>query len=267
MNKSVKKSVMLVLAATAFSPLLALAQSPFDGTWKADINNAQLPKKPERYLLDKGVYHCLTCVPPVTVKADGEDHKVAGHPYYDTVSIRVIDPQTIEETDKKTGKTVATTTLKVSPDGTTSTVEFSDSSASNDAPVVGKAEFKRVAKGPTGSHAISGAWLATKYDAVSDNGLLLSFALEGSTLKFSNKLGQSYAAPLDGTEVPFVGDPGITSVSVKRIDDNTIKETDKRKGKPIWIGHMTVAADGKSMLLAWKDLLHGTSGTFNCVKL
>ena len=219
-----------------------------------------------RYLLDKGVFHCRTCAPPVTVKADGEDHKVAGHPYYDTVNVRVIDPQTIEETDKKAGKTVTTQTFTVSADGSTSTVDFSDSSASNDAPVVGKGEFKRVAKGPAGSHAISGAWQATRYDAVSDNGLLFSFALEGSTLKFSTRTGQSYAAPLDGTEVPFVGDPGLTGVSVKRIDDRTIEETDKRKDKTIWIGHMTVSADGKSLLVAWQDLLHGTSGSYTGVK-
>ena len=38
---------------------------------------------------------------------DGEDQAVTGHPYYDTVSIKAVDDRTIEETDKKDGKTVS----------------------------------------------------------------------------------------------------------------------------------------------------------------
>jgi hypothetical protein len=262
----VKKSILFAMTAAMLLPPLVLAQSAFVGTWKADINNMQMPTKPDRYLLDKGVWHCLTCVPKVTVKADGMDHKVSGHPYYDTVSIKVIDDQTVTETDKKAGKTVTTQTLKVSADGSICTFEFSDSSASNGAPVVGKGESTRVAKGPTGAHAVSGAWHTTKFETVSDNGLIFSYALDGSTLKMSSKLGQSYAAPTDGSDVPYTGDPGITSVSVKLIDQRTFEETDKRQGKAIWIGRNSVSADGKTMTTAWKDMLHGTSGSFTSMK-
>jgi hypothetical protein len=262
----VKKSAWFALSAALVLPGLVLAQSALVGTWKADLNNLQLPTKPDRYLLAKGVYHCETCVPKVVVKADGQDHKVSGHPYYDTVSIKVVDDQTVEETDKKAGKTVTTQSMKVAADGSTLTFEFSDSSASNGAPVVGKGESARVAKGPAGSHAISGSWHTTKISNVSDNGLFVTYALDGSTLKMSNKIGQSYAAPVDGTDVPYVGDPGVSSVSIKRIDDMTIEESDKRQGKVIWIGRWTVSADGKSMTTAWKDTLHGTSGSFTSLK-
>ena len=30
-------------------PVLAWAQSPFDGTWKVDLSKAKLPKKPDVY--------------------------------------------------------------------------------------------------------------------------------------------------------------------------------------------------------------------------
>ena len=261
-----KKSALLAMSAPLLLPMLVMAQSAFDGTWKADLNNIQLPQKPDRYLLNNGVYHCQTCVPPVTVKADAQDHKVAGYPYYDTVNVKVVDDHTIEETDKKAGKTVAIITTKVSADGTMATFEFSDSSNSNAAAVVGKGETKRLTKGPAGSHAISGSWRTTKFESVSDNGLLETFALDRSTVKMSNPTGQSYAAPLDGTDVPYTGDPGVTSVSVKRINDNTIEESDKRAGKVILIARMTVAADGKTMTVAWKDMLHGTSGSYTNLK-
>src|SRR5690349_23500668 len=91
-----------------FGPLIALvvsvsafAQNPFDGTWKFNLNDAQFPKKPDVVLLQDGMYHCKTCVPPIDVKADGQDQPVKGHPYYDSVSIKVLDDRSIEEVDKK----------------------------------------------------------------------------------------------------------------------------------------------------------------------
>jgi hypothetical protein len=263
-----KKHVTLMLLPVALLlPSLGLAQSAFVGTWKADIkNNIQLPKKPSVYLLAGGVYHCKTCAPPWSVPADGRDHKVTGHPYFDTAAIKVVDDNTIQETDKKAGKTVTTVTSKVAADGKTLDYDLSDSSASSGAPVAVKGESARVTNGPTGSHTISGSWRATKLESVSDNGLLTTWALDGSTLKMTTPTGQSYSAPLDGTEAPFTGDPGQTSISMKKVNDHTLDEIDKRDGKVIGSAHLTVSADGKTMTVAWKDALHGTDGSFSNVK-
>jgi len=43
------------------------------------------------------------CDPPIEVKADGQDHNVAGNSCYDTISVRMLDHRTTEETDKKNG--------------------------------------------------------------------------------------------------------------------------------------------------------------------
>src|SRR3974377_205789 len=103
------------LLLTAFlMPALVKAQSVFDGTWKFDLNTAKFPEKPDEFLLKDGMYQCKTCAPPVEVKADGQDQRVSGHPYYDTISIKVVDDRTIEETDKKNGKTLTTTKTLVS---------------------------------------------------------------------------------------------------------------------------------------------------------
>jgi hypothetical protein len=239
---------------------MASAQSAFDGTWKFDIKKMQFPKKPDVYLLQDGMYHCKTCVPPIDIKADGQDQKVTGHPYFDTMSIKVVDDRTIEESDKKDGKIVTTSKTVISPDGNTLTWEFSDSSASNAAPVTGKGESTRVDKGPAGSHAISGSWRGSKFENLSDNGLLVTFKLEGDTFSMSNPTGQSYSAKLDGSDAPYKGDPGTTSVSVKQINKNTVEETDKRDGKVININRMTVSPNGKTLNVAWTDKLHGTNG-------
>jgi hypothetical protein len=254
----------VVLAVLVSVP--AIAQSAFDGTWKFNLSDAQFPKKPDVFLLQDGMYHCKTCAPAIDVKADGQDQPVSGHPYYNTVSIKVVDDRTIEEVDKKDGKTVAMSKTVVSHDGKTATFEFSDSSNTNGAPVTGKGSVTQVSKGPAGSHAVSGSWVTSKLDTISDNGLMVTFKVEGGSLSMTNPTGQSYVAKLDGTDAPYKGDPGITSVSVKSIGQHTIEETDKRDGKVISVGRMTVSADGKTITAKVEDTLRGTKSQFTATK-
>jgi hypothetical protein len=135
-----RKLLWFGLLISLLMPSLAMAQSAFDGTWKVDLNQAQLAKKPDVFLLQDGMYHCKTCVPPIDVKADGQDQKVTGHPYYDTVNVKVVDDHTLELTDKKDGKAVIVAKDTVSSDGNTLNFEFTDSSATNSDPVTGRGE-------------------------------------------------------------------------------------------------------------------------------
>jgi hypothetical protein len=250
------------MLASLLLPGLANAQSAFDGTWKVDMNKVEFSKKPDVFLLQNGTYECKTCAPPIKVKADGRDQTVTGDPYRDTVAIKVISDHEIQETDKKNGKTVATSTTTVSADGNTLTSEFSDSSNTNAAPVTGKGEATRVAKGPAGSNAISGSWRTAKFENLSDNAITWTYKVSGDELTMTNPTGQSYTAKLNGTEAPYKGDPGTTSVSVKQEGKNNMEETDKRDGKVISVARVTVAADGKSMTIAVTDKLHGTTFQF-----
>src|SRR6202166_4730118 len=121
-----KKAFLFASLIMFLIPSISSAQSSLDGNWKFDLNKIKMPEKPDVYLLQDGMYHCKTCVPPVDVKADGQDQKVTGHPYYDTVAVRVVDDRTVEVTDKKDGKSVLSYKKVVSPDGKTATTEFSD---------------------------------------------------------------------------------------------------------------------------------------------
>jgi hypothetical protein len=261
-----KKLFLVTSLLLLLTPVVVLAQSAFDGTWKIDMSKAELPKKPDVYLLQNGMYECKTCVPPVKIKADGQDQTVTGHPYYDTAAVVVISDHEIEETDKKDGKTVATTKTKVSPDGKTLTFEFSDSSNTNAAPVTGKGEESRVAKGPAGSNAISGSWRIAKFESLSDNAITWTYKVSGDELTMTTPTGQSYTAKLDGTEAPYQGDPGTTSLSLKMSGKDTLEETDKRGDKVISVSTMMMGADGKTATIMVKDMLHGTSSQFVAVK-
>jgi hypothetical protein len=208
-------------------PALATAQSAFDGTWKIDVGNAKFSPKPDVYLLQNGMYQCKTCVPPVDIKADGQDQKVTGHPYYDTAAIKVVNDHEIQETDKKGGKVVSTSTTTVSPDGNTLTFEFSDSSA----------------KGPAGANAISGSWRTTKMENISDNAVTFTFKLTGDEVTMNSPTGQSYTAKLNGPDAPY-----------------------RLNGKVIYVNKMTVAADGKTMSMVSDDKLHGRTSHFVATK-
>jgi len=261
-----KKLLFTGVLMACLMPMQAMAQSAFDGTWKIDLNKAQMPKKPDVYLLQNGKYECKTCVPAVSIKADGTDQSVTGHPYSDMMAIKVVDDHTIQETDKKGGKVVTTSTTTVAADGETATFEFSDSSNTNAAPVTGKGTLTRVAKGPAGAHAISGSWRTSSFENVSDNALTFTYKVNGDSLNMTSPTGQSYSAKMDGTDSPYKGDPGTTSVSIKKMGKNAMQETDKRDGKAISVATITVAADGKSMKIAVKDELHGTNSSFVAMK-
>ena len=101
-----KKLFFAALLTLFLLPVLTMAQSAFDGTWKFDMSKVQFPKKPDSYLLQNGMYDCKNppCAPPYSIKADGTDQKVTGDPYVDTMSVKVIDDHNVETTGKKDGK-------------------------------------------------------------------------------------------------------------------------------------------------------------------
>ena len=261
------KKLFFPLVLAALLTHVLTAQSSFDGTWKFDMDKVDFSKKPDVFLLQNGMYECKTCTPPYSIKADGTDQTVSGHPYVDSIAIKVVGDHEIQETDKKDGKVVAISTTNVSPDGGTVKFEFSDSSNTNGGPpVTGKGEAVRVAKGPAGSHSVSGSWRTTKLEGLSDNATVLTYKISGDEITMTNPTGQSYTAKLDGTAAPMKGDPGVTSVSVKMMGKGTLEEIDKRGGKVISVQKMTLAADGKSAKISVDDKLQNRTTDFEAMK-
>ncbi len=173
----------------------------------------------------------------------------------------------IEETEKKNGKVVSTSTSTVSQDGNTMMFEFSEGSNTNGGPpVTGKGEATRVAKGPAGSNAISGSWRTTKIEGLSDNATVWTYKVSGDGITMTNGSGQTYTAKLDGTDSPMKGDPGMTSVSVKMMGKNALEETDKRDGKVIAVFKMTVANDGKTAKASVDDKMQNRTTAFDVTK-
>ena len=256
------KKLLLTLVLLASATLFA--QSPFDGTWVTKLDTAKFPTKPDKYTLTNNKYECLTCVPKVEVKADGTDQKVTGHPYYDTVAVKVVDASSVEIIDKKDGKVMSTEKSTVSSDGNTLSNKFTDTTGTQ--PVTGEVTYTRVSAGPAGSHVLSGSWRTSKVNSVSSNGLTVTYHGTGDGLQMKDMNGNSYDAKFDGKDYPIQGDPGHTMVSLKRIGNDTIEETDKRDGKIVGVYRITVSSDGKSIHAEYNDKQHGTTMSFTMEK-
>jgi hypothetical protein len=245
-------------ALSLLLPVLGWTASPLDGTWKADLDQTHWPAKPDVFLLQNGSYACRTCVPQYTVKADGRDQPVTGHPYYDAVNIAIIDERTVLKSARRQGKTVINEKFTVQEDGNTAIDEITDSSATNSAPLVAKSELRRVSAGPPGSHAISGSWRTLKVES-SANSITVTFKMSSDTVTMTSPMGQAYTARLDGTETPYIGDPGTTSVSVRKLSDNTIEETDRRGGAVVTVIRWSIDSDGRTLHVRFDDRLRGVT--------
>jgi hypothetical protein len=256
------KKLMFVMTLLASGVLYA--QTPFDGTWMTKLDTAKFPTKPDKYSLSNNMYECLTCVPKVSVKADGTEQKVTGHPYFDTIAVKVVDASSVEIIQKKDGKVMYTDTATVSSDGNTLDDKFTDTTGTQ--PVTGEVTSKRVAPGASGAHALSGSWRTEKVNTVSDNGLTVTYQGTENGLKMSDQNGNSYDAKFDGKDYPINGDPGHTMVSLKRVGNDTIEETDKRGGKVVGVFRITVSADGKSIAAEYNDKERGTKTSFTMEK-
>src|SRR3984957_13787636 len=160
-NRESPMNRVLVLALLV--PAIAIAKSPFDGTWKTRLDSYQFSGKPDVYEISNGMYDCKSCAPPYKIKADGTDQPVPGHDYLDHEAVKVLSPSSIEFTDKLAGKVMNTTSETLSADGSKLVGKFT--SNSGEKPVTGSFTEKRVGPAPAGALAISGSWLQ---DSVSD---------------------------------------------------------------------------------------------------
>jgi len=77
-------------------------------------------------------------------------------------------------------------------------------------------------------------------ETVPENALFMTFKVEDDALRMSCPTGQAYAAKIDGPDAPYNGDPGIASVSVRRLSKLTLEETDKRDGKTVRLKRLMI---------------------------
>jgi hypothetical protein len=262
--KRVNRSISCVFVAVAALCVssAALAQSPFDGTWKTNMAQSKFSPKPNVFYLSQGWYHCVSCSPTIDVQADGQDHAVTGQPY-DTLSVTQVDSNTIALTAKKNGKVDFEQTRSVSADGKTLTIKSTSHPMNSDQTVVTDVTAKLVGIAPSGVHATSGSWQIDKVKQT-DNGLTTTYKTSGDEFTMTTPTGESYTAKFDGNDYPVKGAYTYDAVSLKKIDPHTIEETDKRGGTVVEVSKMTVS--GKTMKVEATNKLTDRTSTYVATK-
>ena len=126
------------------SQAAAQTPDPLVGTWKLDVAKSKYSPGPapksltlkidaagdgEKVVAD-GVRGDDTPIHvEYSAQYDGKDHPITGSPMADSVSLKRLDANTTERTDKKNGKVTQTLTRKVSDDGKTVTVTYKGADA------------------------------------------------------------------------------------------------------------------------------------------
>ena len=59
-----------LLALLLLTSSLLFAQGRFDGTWEMKMDTLEFAGTPEKYLLNEGMFHCMTCSPKIDVRTD-----------------------------------------------------------------------------------------------------------------------------------------------------------------------------------------------------
>lgn len=253
----------IVTATLLLVPGMALAASAFDGTWKLRADSVKTTGKGDQFQVLDGIYTCSSCVPEIKVKADGTSQKVKGHDYYDNLAVTVVSPSSIQITEMKGGVRAFVVNYEVSTDGNTLTTKFEDYTGT--AVASGTLTETRRAPGPPGSHRVSGLWQPDQLHEVNEAARIYAYQMTDDQFSMQWN-GQSYNAKFDGNEYPVHGDPGKTTVTVKRVDDHTVDETDHRQGKVTDEIRLAAGSDGKSIEVSDKDLIHQQVTTYTLEK-
>ena len=250
----------IILALVLALPTALFGQGLFEGTWRTNMEKASLSPKPFTFAVDKGMYSCSTCRPPVTIKADGTDQLVAGHPY-DVQSVTVLDAYALQMTTKKNGKVASRQTRTVSKDGKTLVTQLVNYPHLSEQPVNLELTYTRIAEGSAGSHAASGSWrlVHIKED---ENGRITVYKSTPDGLRMSTPTGISFVAKFDGNSYPVKGSHNFDAISLLQIDDHTLEEKFTRQGILVETDKITVAADGRTMTIISTNELTTRTSTY-----
>lgn len=242
-----KRLLIAGFALALLIPASVFAQNAFTGTWKIDpASMHQTGGKPMVMLLKDGVF-TDNSVPPVSVKADGEDHAVKGQPHFDMMAVKVLDDHALQMTQKKNGKSTWTGTFTAAADGNTAIGTYTSYYDGSEV-ATGKVSFNRVGAASAGSNAATGSWQFDHVINAGGDAGTYTYHVDGDKIAYKGG-GASYTAIIDGNAVRLMdGGKQDGTVSVKRMGENTLHETFLDKdGKVRATSTMTLSADGKSI--------------------
>lgn len=240
--------------------------SSFNGTWRVDVGSLSMPAAPEVILLKGGMFSIGGQRSTSSIKADGRFHMDGGDGYIDEVAVKILDRNSIRETDKLGGKIVYTTTYRVSADGMTMIARSTDFTKPDGKPVMTERLLRRIGRPARGAHLISGSWRTTKLKVSTESYLNWTLRVEGDRFSSSSTNGYGFDAIIGGPPVPVRGDTAGALKAVTMPAKDTIVETASLNGVVGSVMTLTMLPEGKSIKVTSQNVKEGTSVTFMLYK-
>jgi hypothetical protein len=222
--------------------LTAAADAPYAGKWKTNIAKSDFGQTTVTYeQLPGGQMKATMDNQSYTFKTDGSD---APTPWGVTMAWKTVNASTWEITEKSNGKVTSTSTVKLSPDGKTLSIDAkrrkADGSTFTDA-----VTFQRV----LGESGLAGKWKLNKLKTSSPETMTLTQKGNDGLAISSGNMGAVCDARFDGKDHPATGPlwPSGWTCSIAKSGDRGFGVTWKKDGKPMYKTSLVVSGDGKTL--------------------
>lgn len=228
-------------AALCCATSVALAQSPFAGTWK--VNYAKSHITGETLSFTHGANGA------VTFKADAQsynfklDGSAGTDPFGETEHWTKVDDNTWKQ-ETQAGPEIVSNTWKLSDDGKSITVTTTGTKPNGDQ-INSSETFSRLTPGKS----FFGTWKSTKVSENSPNTAQIDANGKNGIVWHIPELKAYANLTFDGKESAPVGPtvPKGLTLSATRTGARSFTLVEKLNGKILFRGHYTVSADGKTM--------------------
>jgi hypothetical protein len=235
-------AVASVALAFLTLPSNALADTPFDGTWKLNTAKSDLAGETMSFkMAGAGTWKYTDSDQSYTFKADGTPIVT---PMGMQRTFKKTGDGTFESTNTKGGVLLSTSTWTLSADGKTLEIESKGTKPNGDT-FDNSTTFSHTSAGK----GLEGSWKSTKVALSSPNSLTLATSGSDVTLTIS-AIKATCQAKWDGKDYPASGptvSDGLT-LALTKTSAKSFKLVVKAKEKVLNIAHYTVAADGQSMV-------------------
>jgi len=227
--------------ATSAAGLLAAADTPYAGKWKMNTAKSDFGESTMTYeQMPNGETTVTMDGPSYTFKTDGKENPT---PWGMTVAVKAIDGKTWEMLDRANGKVINTTTMKLSTDDKTLTLDSKRVKANGEM-TNDSMTMQRVSGGP----GLAGKWKMKKLNSSAPSVLDLS-AKSADSLTITMDEKNVCDAKFDGKDYPATGPgPSGWSCSIAKSGAHGFDVTWKKDGKAMYKSTLAASADGKTLI-------------------
>jgi hypothetical protein len=245
-------SIWLGLVTAAAVPSVLWAGTPFAGTWVAEPQKTEFSAKPLELSIEHGTYKRLSCAVTDEVAADGAVHPLTNDPFYDAMSVHVIDESNVELVQQRKGRTIWRGHYSVASDRRSMTLKFVDDRPART--VTGTIQYEREGEPTAGAHVLSGTWQGKQLLELSPSGGTMTFQDTEHGLIMNASDGRSFDIKYGGgNNEPLQGYLDGARVHVGRRSPNVLQINRTQDGALVEFTLGEVSEDGQQLAFGQMD--------------